>query len=140
MVETYIKVYRPLRRGAASSNWLFLNLAGKRITRKNLGDRVARTVEAEMGVPFNTHLLRHISATVALEDDPNNLALLKTMLSHGALKTTDRMYGARMSSGSLRKWGNMLQAGTRPANNSDENESGQQPGGSRRRRRNPLGK
>jgi integrase len=108
IVETYLKTYRPLRRGATSSNWLFLNRHGDRISTKNLSDHVARTVEAELGVAFNVHLFRHLAATIALDADPGNLSVLKAMLSHSNSKVTERMYGARNSSGARRKYGQML--------------------------------
>ncbi len=87
-VEGYIKEVRPAWLRGRSSNWLFLNRSGKRLSRQGCWQMIKQyALAAGITQAISPHSLRHSFATHLLERGAD-LAVLQTMLGHADIATT----------------------------------------------------
>jgi hypothetical protein len=70
---------------------------------------VKELVERELGADFNIHCVRHLTATLLLEDDPRNMVLAQQLLGHRDPKTTERIYGHARIHAAQKAWGATLE-------------------------------
>lgn len=96
LLKLFIELVRPQlakRVGASAANpWLF--------PRKDNGPRSAWCVSTTLksraekvaGIKLNPHAFRHVIGLLVLEEDPNQLPLVSTLLGHGSLRTTSDWY------------------------------------------------
>jgi integrase len=91
--DQYLKVFRPLRPDHNANNWLFPWERGRHLSESTVAAHVTRLVESQLGARFNIHLTRHLSATLLLNANVNNLPLVQRLLGHAQPSTTYKKYG-----------------------------------------------
>jgi integrase len=106
--ERHLTTFRCHIRGA-SGPFLFPSPDCGPRNAANLAKRLKRTVEDELGVSFNVHLVRHIAATIIFEADPKNAPLAQRLLRHTSLAQTETMYGERRSRSAQAQWSAIIE-------------------------------
>jgi integrase len=110
-IERHLAAHRPvLAKGhhGAAPLWLFPGVRGRHRDPKNVAEKVARTVQDALGVPFNLHLVRHLAATVLYDAHPGNEPVVQRLFAHTQLKTTRRMYGQLGTRGAEAAWAELV--------------------------------
>ena len=111
-LERHIAVHLPRLRTGARSGFLFPGGTSGWIVPSNLSKRITTLVQNQVGAQFNVHLVRHLVATMLLDQDPRNMPLVQRVLDHGSQKTSERWYGMQRSRGAQLAWMETLRAAT----------------------------
>jgi integrase len=128
-LETYIHVHRQSFKNAHSTTYLWPGEHGGHAGPCTIAKNIKALVEERIGVDFNIHAIRHIVATLLLEDDPNNLPLAKQMLGHRDAKTTERIYGHARTTAAQKTWGESLARRITDATDARKPPRGKKPNG-----------
>lgn len=111
VLEIYITRVRPHFQNAEGSPSLFLSEQGKRISaatiKRRLHDQIFESQAHGIEIPYFTcHDLRRAFATHHFEDDPTTLEIIRRMLGHQQLSTTQRYIrpSAKFLQESLDRW------------------------------------
>ena len=87
-LESYLTRARPGLTKGKTSNWLFLNRLGERMTRQGFWKIIVHYGrKAQIGIPLKPHLLRHSFATHLLQRGAD-LRSVQLMLGHSDISTT----------------------------------------------------
>jgi integrase/recombinase XerD len=87
-LEVYLRQSRPSLLKGKTSNWLFLNRQGQRLTRQGFWKIIVMYGrKAQVGIPLKPHLLRHSFATHLLQRGAD-LRSVQMMLGHSDISTT----------------------------------------------------
>ncbi len=107
-LETYLREYRQIFQNASSA-LLFPGGNEGHVSPCTIARNVKELVERELGADFNIHCVRHLTATLLLEDDPRNMVLAQQLLGHRDPKTTERIYGHARIHAAQKAWGVTLE-------------------------------
>lgn len=91
ILEAYLEKWRPHFCGQ-SNNWLFPNAQGGAPNARSLANAISRKSKQALGVTITPHQFRHLSASLYVGDDPNNLAVASEHLGHASVDTTRSYY------------------------------------------------
>jgi integrase len=108
-LDLHIRVHRPVFENASASSYLWPGGNYGHVAPVTIARSIKHLVEAELGVDFNVHLIRHIAATLLLEDDPRNMPLAQQLLGHTEIKAIERAYGHARASAAQKLWGEKLE-------------------------------
>ena len=106
-IETYLKLHRECL-VVSSTTKLFPGRVGDAMLPECLSRKVTKLVQKRLGARFNAHLVRHLVATLLIDDDPANAVVAQQQLGHSDLKTTMRAYAAQRTRGAQRKYAEVL--------------------------------
>ncbi len=107
-IERHLKVYRPILCDGKST-FLFPGRIDGHRAPSTMSAELKRFVQNQVGAEFNVHLVRHLTVTLLLEEDPLNMAVAQRLIGHVQLKTTERFYGQARTRAAHRKWADVLQ-------------------------------
>ena len=63
---------------------------------------ICRVLERELGIDFNVHLFRHLGCFLYLRSHPGQLDVMRRVLGHRDLETTNRFYADIQQSDAFR--------------------------------------
>lgn len=93
LLETWIKVWRPLAAGDAVSNpYLFPRREGQAVLQPTLGRGLTLLIAREVGAQVHPHLLRHFAAWRHLNRYPGQYEIVRRALGHKSVETTIGTY------------------------------------------------
>jgi integrase len=87
----YLETYRPLLLRAPSSS-LFPGEGSGHKSITGLAVQIKEAIAREIGLDVNVHLLRHIGAKLYLEGNPGAYGVMRLVLGHRSVSTTERSY------------------------------------------------
>ncbi|MCB5946084.1 site-specific integrase, partial [Acidocella sp. KAb 2-4] len=90
-IETYLRQYRP-RLAAPGNPYLFPGISDGPRNAAEFAAEFSKRVEAELGVEFNMHLVRHFAAVRYLKAHPGAYEIVSLLLGHRNPETTRRFY------------------------------------------------
>jgi integrase len=91
MLKFYLETYRPLLLRAPSS-WLFPGEGPGHKSITGFAVQIKEAIARETGLEVNVHLLRHIGAKLQLEENPGAYGVMRLVLGHRSVTTTERSY------------------------------------------------
>lgn len=92
-LHIYLKHYRPYMSKGLSTDYLFPGQNPmKPISEARLSTRISRFVENALGVEYHCHLNRHLTGSMMVEANPNNVRLTSKLLGHAKESTTSHYY------------------------------------------------
>lgn len=91
MIDRFEREFLPILAGA-NNRFLFPGLDGKPREKGEFANELAKRVEQEIGVDFNLHLVRHLTAYRILKRQPGAYELVSRVLGHASPKTTMQYY------------------------------------------------
>ena len=107
-IDDFIRLHRPIFLNGSSSSFLWPGGNEGHVAPNTLARNLKALIEAELGIDFNVHLIRHVVATMLLEDHHANMSLAQQLLGHRDPKTTGRIYGHARSHAAQQAWGDTL--------------------------------
>jgi integrase len=100
LLEEYLRVFRPDLVSDSDPGTLFLNEAGKPLTRRQTTTNVSTIALRRGGTRVTPHLFRDIIAYTWLKEHPKDYLTLSKMLWHSNINTTIKTYGSRFNESS----------------------------------------
>jgi integrase len=91
-LNRYLEHYRPLFRGAADEDRLWLSSKGSALGAEAIHALVRRRTEQGLGVAISPHLFRDIAATMIAREAPELLSVARDLLTHSSVETTLKHY------------------------------------------------
>jgi integrase len=97
LLEEYLREHRPRLLRSGNPETLFLNRAGRTISRSSMTELVEELTLRYGGKKVNPHSFRDIVAYTWLRHHPEDYFTLSKMLWHSNLATTTEIYGSRFN-------------------------------------------
>lgn len=97
-IDAYLDSARPVllqrRRGseAGDAGWFWINCEGGKVSTWTLTPLIPRLVRERLGRSTNMHLFRDCAATEIVVHDPQHAAIVKDILHHASLQTSQTYY------------------------------------------------
>lgn len=91
-LRAYLDAYRPVHAGGSASDWLFPREDGSHWTTTAAGQTLKELTSRHVGTDVNPHLVRALLGEMILEDNPGALGLVKDVLGHKSVMTSERFY------------------------------------------------
>ena len=96
LIDLYLSKYRnqlilPDCRGR-TPRYLFPGQEGGAVAQRYLGNTVGDALERELGIQFNIHLFRHLGCYLYLRSHPGQMDVMRRVLGHRSVTTTERFY------------------------------------------------
>lgn len=96
-LERYLEIHRPVllrcsTKGPQAGEALWVSKQGTAMTSDALSYQVKSRTEEEFGEAINLHSFRHIAATTIATVDPENTAMVASILGHAGLHASDKHY------------------------------------------------
>jgi integrase len=107
-LHRHIQLHRQTFLNGTASSFLFPGKLSGHVSPDTVSRAIKSLVETEIGVDFNVHLVRHIVATLLLEDDPRNMPVAQQMLGHWQCKSIERQYGHARGYAAQKAWNSKL--------------------------------
>ncbi|HUI21824.1 MAG TPA: site-specific integrase [Methylocella sp.] len=92
LIDIYIREFRPHLADSTASKQLFPGVRKTMRAINSFGVRIARTMEEHIGIRITCHQFRHATAAILLRNDPGNYELVRRVLGHKSIKTTQDFY------------------------------------------------
>lgn len=103
LIERYLDYWRPMLLSNRISNRLWITWLGDDLTEGGFYGELGKTSKRELGVQISPHAFRDSIATSVALHDPAHVRMLKAILQHQSLKTTDRHYNLAKQSSAVDK-------------------------------------
>ena len=129
MIRAYIRHFLPAARRSAGARprnpHLFPGADGRApqdggydagagyLTRVKLNQTFSRHMHKHCGLDMCLHVMRHIAGKIILDQDPSAMALVKEMLGHTRLETTEAYYAEVCSIVAQERYLHLLEAASR---------------------------
>jgi len=91
-MDAYLQGHRPVLLGDKSSDHLWINQYGAPLTADGLSRELPKVTERHFGVALRPHAFRHIAATSIAEVDPEHVNIIRDILGHATLTTSEKHY------------------------------------------------
>ena len=103
ILKVYLETYRPLLLRAPSSS-LFPGEGSGHKSITGLAVQIKQAIARETGLEVNVHLLRHIGAKLHLEENPGAYGVIRLVLGHRSVTTTERSYCGTETAAALKQF------------------------------------
>lgn len=91
-MQRYLDSHRPTLLQDAAENSLWINLYGVPITPDGLSRQLPKDTKHILGLELRPHAFRHIAATSIAEIDPEHVNIIRDILGHSTLETSQKHY------------------------------------------------
>ncbi len=105
----YLAKVRPLL-DAADSAWLFPNGRGHAKRSDTWSKQIAALVKDRLGLEFNPHLERHLTALMRANEEPGDIDSSRRILGHKSAETTFKFYDGFQTNAASRRHGEMIRS------------------------------
>jgi integrase len=92
LIDIYIQEFRPHLADSTANDRLFPGVRKTMRAVNSFGVRIARTMEENVGVRITCQQFRHAAAAILLRNDRGNYELVRRVLGHKSIKTTQDFY------------------------------------------------
>ena len=92
LFQEYLDVHRPILLRGKASQALWISQYGNPITKDGLSRELPKVTERLLGVAMRPHAFRHVAATSIAETDPEHVGIIKDILGHAMLNTSEKYY------------------------------------------------
>lgn len=124
MIKAYIRDFLPTARANAGSSdqnpHLFPGHGGKRfaqdmrhITKEKANGTFKKQLRKHCGLEVNLHVMRHIAGKITLDQDPSAMDLVRRLLGHKSIETTQSYYAEVSSLIAQRQYLHLLERSQR---------------------------
>lgn len=96
-VDDYLNRVRPLLLRGRDSDKLWISWAGDDLSECGIHDKIEERTKARFGHAINPHLFRDCAATSIAVEDPEHVRIIKSILGHTSLETSERFYNQAQS-------------------------------------------
>jgi integrase len=110
LIDRYIGQFRPALTRKCRSDWLFPGENGKAKDVKTLSAQISEHVREGSGVTLTPHQFRHAAAAILLKHRPGEYELVRRLLGHRSIVTTQRFYAGLESLQATRIFGDIIEA------------------------------
>ncbi|WP_159718894.1 site-specific integrase [Geminicoccus flavidas] len=108
LLELYLKRYRPRLAPEGAAAWMFPNEAGLRRSTIPFSTGISAFVRRETGIQMNTHLFRHLAATLYLNLHSGDIETPRRVLGHAS--TTLRYHAEVKNASAIRHFDSVIAA------------------------------
>ena len=91
LIERYIREFRP-HLASPETRFLFPGVEGGSKNQASFGTQISRTIRAQTGLRIHPHLFRHIAAKLFLDANPGAYEVVRRVLGHRSIDTTNSFY------------------------------------------------
>jgi integrase len=109
LIERYLAEFRPALTGSCRSDWLFPGENGNPKDTKTLSAQISERVRHASGVVLTPHQFRHAAAAILLKHRPGEYELVRRLLGHRSIETTQYFYAGLESLQATRIFGEMIE-------------------------------
>ncbi len=74
------------------SDFLWISKDGHRMRDHHVSKRIVKVTKRELGIPISPHLFRHCAATSIAETSPELARIIRPLLAHTRITTSERYY------------------------------------------------
>ena len=92
VIRIYLETYRPIHGGGSDSGWLFPREDGSHWSTTAAGQTLKELTARHVGADVNPHLIRALLGELILEEQPGALGLVKDVLGHRSVTTSEQFY------------------------------------------------
>jgi integrase len=109
LIERYLADFRPALTRICRSDWLFPGENGNPKDAKTLSAQISERVRRASGVVLTPHQFRHAAAAILLKHRPGEYELVRRLLGHRSIETTQHFYAGLESLQATRIFGEMIE-------------------------------
>lgn len=91
-LRRYIDQYRPILLQDNVSPALWISARGNPLNNDSYQGGLAKLTEREFGISLRPHAFRHIAATTIAEKNPAEAGIIKDLLTHSTIRTSEMYY------------------------------------------------
>jgi integrase/recombinase XerD len=114
-LERYLQVYRPIflrnpRRDPFHADKLWLSTWGRGLCENMVYRRIMEYTRDKLGRAINPHAFRHAAATSIAFADPEHVRIIKSILGHGSIATSEEYYNLAQATEASRRYNEHIDA------------------------------
>ncbi|MEQ8694526.1 MAG: site-specific integrase [Gammaproteobacteria bacterium] len=103
LIDRYLDHWRPILLGDSNSCRLWVTWLGDDLTEAGFYGELSKITLKELGIRLSPHMFRDAIATSVALDDPEHIRMLKPILQHRSLQTTNKHYNLAKQSEAVAK-------------------------------------
>jgi len=92
ILDYYLKYHRTVLLAGHTSDFLWISKVGHRMLDHHVSQRIVKVTKRELGLPISPHLFRHCAATSIAETSPELSRIIRPLLAHTRITTSERYY------------------------------------------------
>ena len=108
IIDEYIHKHRPQLMRGLNHDYLFPGAGKERKSTKTLSEQISKLLWKELGLKITPHQFRHAAAYIMLMADPGNYELVRRVLGHRRIATTQNFYIGLESLEATRAFGEIV--------------------------------
>jgi integrase len=106
-LRKHLDIYRPLIE-RVPTKYLFPGRKGDHMNPATIARQIVTLVKRSIGAQYNVQLVRHMAATMLLEEDPRHKVVAQNLLGHKSEKTTLQYYAQPRTREAHKMYGQIL--------------------------------
>ena len=106
----YLEAYRPILLKDRKATALWINQYGDAMTPDGLSRELPKITRRHLGVALRPHAFRHIAATSIAEQDPEHVHIIRDILGHATLDTSQKHYNRATGLSACADYQSLLQS------------------------------
>ncbi len=92
ILERYLNYHRTVLLAGQVSDFLWISKEGHRMLDHHVSKRIVKVTKREIGLSISPHLFRHCAATSIAETSPELARIIRPLLAHTRITTSERYY------------------------------------------------
>lgn len=103
-IRRYLDVHRPVLLQGTVGDGLWINQYGDAITPDGFSRQLPKVTKCILGIELRPHAFRHIAATTIAEVDPEHANIIRDVLGHSTLDTSQKHYNRAKGIEACKNW------------------------------------